>query len=97
MFVSKKHISLFFLVIFTCIKLAGLHEFMHSDSEKHHDCDICEFVITTNTTPFLATENFDFELQIALNFEDEIFYEYKSQFVQSKITSILFGRPPPTL
>lgn len=97
MFKYKAHISLLLLTIFLSIRLVGLHELTHSEDELSEECELCEVVISSNTTAFFSNENFDFEEQIALNFEDEIFYEYKSQFVQSKITSTLFGRPPPTV
>lgn len=93
----KQHTSLFFLAVFILVKLAGLHQFSHSESDEHHnDCDICEFVITANTTPFMANDSVAIEQPIANNFKTITYYSHAYFYSKSYLDTSLFSRPPPT-
>lgn len=91
----KQHISIVLLTIFVLIKLAGLHELTHSDNQQDNDCEICEYVVSSNKTPFVANEQFVFKQPVLHNYDKQLFYEYSYQFVQNQIDNNLFSRPPP--
>lgn len=94
---NKKHISLFFLAIFAFVKFVGLHEFAHSEEELFEDCELCEYVVTSNKVSFVANESFVFEQVILLNLIEELPYEYSYQFTNNQIDNSLFCRPPPVV
>lgn len=91
----KKHTSLFFLIFFISFKLLALHSLSHN-SEHPDNCDICEYIITSNTTPFLASSTALYKEFIQNNYNKQPFYIYSHQFTQTKIDSNIFYRPPPT-
>lgn len=92
----KQHISLFFLIFFISLKLVGLHEFTHAEEEYHDNCDICEYVITSNTTPVIICEKIIIEQPTQQIYNRFIFFEYGYLFTQNQIGTTLFCRPPPT-
>lgn len=93
---KKQYTSLLLLVLFIFIKTAGLHTILHSDDDLHSkECDLCEFVVVSNNTPFTASEQISFEEPVQHNYNKHIFYEYSFQFVQDQIEISLFSRPPP--
>lgn len=92
----KKYISFFFLTAFIFIKTVGLHAFIHSEDDFNNtECDICEFVITSNNSPYIASEQFSFEKPVQHNFDKQFFDEYSFQFTQNQLDTTLFCRPPP--
>lgn len=92
----KKYIGVLLLTIFVSLKLVSLHEFTHTD-EHDDDCEICEYVISLNTTPFTAIENISVENFILHNYNKQLFYEYTYKFAQNLVNTTLFCRPPPSL
>lgn len=93
---KKQYTSIFFLVLFIFIKTAGLHTILHSDDDLHSkECELCEFVVVSNDTPFTTDEQVSFEQPVQHHYNNHVFYEYTFQFVQDQIESSLFSRPPP--
>lgn len=94
----KNYISLFFLVFFIFIKTAGLHSISHSEeSIDDIECDVCEFVVSSNNTPVLSSEQVSFEPHLEHNYNKKVCFKYSFQFVQNQIESSLFSRPPPVV
>lgn len=56
---NKKHIAIFFLLVFVSMKLVGLHSLWHSNhTETHvHDCKICLYANDTLDQPFILINN----------------------------------------
>jgi hypothetical protein len=78
------------------IKTVGLHALSHSEEENiFSDCDVCEFVVTSDNSPFSPNEQISFEQPIQHYYNKQVFYEYAFQFVEDQIESSLFSRPPP--
>lgn len=98
MLTRKKHISLFFLTVFAFIKLVGLHEFTHSENELFEDCEVCEYIVTSNKIPFITSEQTVCKQQfIQHNFNKKVAYNYSYQFTKTLIDKRFYGRPPPTV
>lgn len=96
MFKYRKHIGLFFLAIFLVIKFAGIHEFMHSDNDEHtSDCEICEFVITSNATPFATSDTVTINEPVVENYKTISYYSYAYYYSKRYLDTSLFSRPPP--
>lgn len=94
---AKQHIAFLFLTFFILIKTVGLHTFVHSEEEeKDEHCEVCEYVITLNTTPFAQNQQILVEKLVQHNYNKQEFNEYSYQFIQTKIDNTLFCRPPPT-
>lgn len=94
----KKHIASFLLIFFISIKLIGLHALTHHHDDEHHeDCDICEFVFISNTTPVLTNATVLFEPLIQHSYNQQLFYEYSYFYTKIHTSGTLFGRPPPTV
>ncbi|CAM1344879.1 conserved hypothetical protein [Tenacibaculum amylolyticum] len=92
----KKHITLFYLVLFIGIKLVGLHILTHND-DHYDDCEICEYVITSNKT-HISTENFvSFEQQFFHDYNEQSFSTYSYAFITKYEHNELFSRPPPAI
>jgi hypothetical protein len=93
---KEQYISIFFLAFFIFIKTAGLHTILHSNDDlDSKECEICEFVDTSNNSPHVANEQISFEPYIQHNYNNKVFYKYTFQFVQNQIDTSLFSRPPP--
>lgn len=78
------------------MNIAGIHAFSHEDADHAEECELCEFVITTNQITIVA---FDYEStpyshEILL---EESNYSYSPSFSESHLNGISFGRPPPGL
>ena len=95
---NKQHIVLFFLIFFISLKLVGLHSLDHFEETGHvNDCDVCEYVLTSNEVPFLPEEPTIVELVIAHNYYKKEFTSYSYMYTQHYIYSSFFGRPPPSV
>ena len=95
---KEQYISLFFLVFFIFIKTAGLHTVLHSNDEiNNNECDICEFVVTSDNSSHTANKQIIFEPLALHNYNIKIFYKYNFQFVQNQVDTSLFSRPPPVV
>lgn len=98
MFKSKQYISLFFLVVFAFLKTSSLHALSHSDNDFNiDDCDICEFVVTSNDTPFTTDIQIEVTPIVIQNFNNQTSFYYNYLFSKNQLDSSLFCRPPPTL
>jgi len=94
----SKHIALFFLIFFISIKLVGLHSLKHFEESDHkNDCDICEYVITSNKVPSIIEEPAGLEAFVDHDHDKPSFSGYSYDFTQKYIDSCFFGRPPPTV
>lgn len=97
MYKRKQYISLFLLVFFMFIKTAGLHALSHSESDLTiDDCDLCEFVVTSNETPFNTTIQV-LSKPIITNYCNKPLPYYYYKFTQKEVNNTQFCRPPPTL
>lgn len=91
----RKHIALCCLIFFVGIKFIGLHALSHYDDIHYSDCEVCEYVVTSNKTSFIAEELITLELPFEHHFQKQLFYGYSYQFEQRQIDQALFSRPPP--
>lgn len=94
----KQHIALFFfLTFFIIIKFVGSHALVFHDDQHYEDCNLCEFIITSNSNP--VTIDYQILVEhptIQHNYNKQLFYDYSYKFVLNQITNTLFCRPPPT-
>lgn len=97
MYKNKQYISLFFLVFFMFIKTAGLHALSHSENDLNiNDCDLCEFIVTSNNNLFTDDNQVYDKPIINSNYCSYTSFYYNYLFSQDQIDSLLFSRPPPT-
>ena len=93
---KEKYISIIFLAFFIFIKTAGLHAVFHSNDDLNsNECEICEFVDTSNNSLHLESGQISFSTTIQHIYNKKVFYTYTFQFVQNQIDTSLFSRPPP--
>lgn len=93
-----KHIALFFLIFFIGIKFVGLHSLKHFEENDHkNDCDICEYIITSNKVPSVIDEPAGVEAFVIHSHSKSLFSSYSYDFTHSNIDSYFFGRPPPAV
>ena len=76
------------------IKVFSFHVFTHSEENHFKDCEICEYVISSNevsfsTNEFLKVEFLDYEFGI------KIFCNYRFLLEHKEINNFLSCRPPP--
>lgn len=94
----KKYVVLFFVTIFSILKLVNLHCYTHKiDHGEGKPCHICEFVLLTDSTPLLLNEAIVFDVL----FTNEKHYTplsyYPVTIVSKNIVQYFFSRPPPFL
>jgi hypothetical protein len=95
---KKQYISTVFLVFFIFIKTAGIHSITHANDDLNSlDCDICEFVETSNNTPFTSVSQTSFEQPHQQSYYSKTVHTYTFQYVQNTVNTALFGRPPPVV
>lgn len=94
---AKQHIAFIFLTFFILMKVVGLHTFVHSEGEKEEHCEVCEYVITSNSIPLTTNQQIVVEQTVQHSYNKQEFYEYSYQFIQNQIDNTLFCRPPPTV
>ena len=93
---KEQFISILFLIFFIFIKTVGVHSIAHANDDLNNlDCDICEFVETSNNTPFTSTSETSFEQPNQHTYYKKHVHTYTFQYVQNQIDTVLFGRPPP--
>lgn len=93
---SKQYIALFFLTVFIAIKAVGLHALTHSgENDEEHNCEVCEYVITTNKVPLIVSEIVVIEPLVHFICNKELFSEYSYIFTKTNAKNTLFCRPPP--
>lgn len=95
--VFKKHITLFYLILFIGIKFIDLHTYEHNDYESYEDCDICEYVESTDKTFYLVDGLYIAEQTKQQYFSQQFFNEYSYIFVEKYRNNSLFSRPPPVV
>ncbi len=79
------------------MKSAGLHALSHSENEiKINDCDLCEFVVTSSDNNFNTNNQVLFTCVVINNYNNEQAFFFNYLFIQKKINTNLFCRPPPT-
>ncbi|CAL2080054.1 conserved protein of unknown function [Tenacibaculum sp. 190524A02b] len=92
----KKHITIICLLLFISSKFLNIHILTHDLNDHNDDCEVCEFVITTNkvllTTDILLSYNLLISKQI---FSKNIISEYVCIVIINNKYNSLFGRPPP--
>lgn len=95
---KEQYISIFFLAFFIFIKTAGLHTALHSNDDLNsNECEICEFVDTSNDSSHIASEQVSFESLIQHNYNKNVFYKYTFHFTHNQVDTSLFSRPPPAV
>jgi len=93
---KEKYISILFLAFFIFIKTAGLHTVFHSNDDlDSNECEICEFVDTSNNGPHVASGQISFTPPTQHSYNKKVSCTYTFQFVQNQIDTALFSRPPP--
>ncbi|CAL2101247.1 conserved protein of unknown function [Tenacibaculum sp. 190130A14a] len=93
----KKHIALFYLILFIGVKFVDLHTYAHNDYESYEDCDLCEYVENGHNTYFLVDEVCDFEQLKQHAFNQQLPNGYAYTFEKSYVNNALFSRPPPMI
>lgn len=92
----KKYIIIFFVTIFSLLKLVNLHCYTHKvDHLDGKPCPICELVLLDNNTPLLLNQETVFYL-VSIKVQYYTKRTYYSLIILSKnVVSTLFSRPPP--
>ena len=91
--------ALFYLIFFISIKLIGLHSFTHIEEADHdNDCVYCHVIDNNKEASAIlvlneisATELYQHQFNL------QPFFEYDYTYTQTFLSTILFGRPPPTI
>ncbi|KJD34377.1 hypothetical protein PK35_00800 [Tamlana nanhaiensis] len=93
----KHRIALMLLILFASIKLTGLHELTHSDTD-HDTCVVCDIAVAVNVIPFLPVDGDVFRLEVQqFPNKTQNVETYTFVFVKNNIPNFLFSRPPPTV
>ncbi len=87
-----------FLLLFTSMKVAGLHalKHLHDDNSAKH-CTVCDFAVAPNYTPVLLSDS---DVEIPLQREEIVRLEraetYNFVYIAKFYPDQLFSRPPPS-
>lgn len=94
----KKYFVIFFVTIFSLLKLVNLHCYTHKvDHIDGKPCHVCELVLLDNNTPLLLSEEVLFVVLLIsiINYRKPIYYSLT--IVHKNIVKFFFSRPPPIL
>lgn len=93
----KQLISLFFVTLFLCSKVAGLHVLTHdtNDTDVQH-CEFCGLASVISFTPLLSADD-EAPSQIKILFSELKLKSATAQivFYNKPLESSCFTRPPP--
>lgn len=94
----KKYIVIFFVTIFSILKLVNLHCYTHKvDHIDGKPCPICELVLLDNNTPLLLSKEIIFSVVfVKAKYYIKTTY-YPLIILPKNIVNTLFSRPPPFL
>lgn len=94
----KKYFVIFFVTIFSLLKLVNLHCYTYKvDHIDGKPCHVCELVLLDNNTPLLLSEEVLFVVLLIsiINYRKPIYYSLT--IVHKNIVKYFFSRPPPIL
>lgn len=83
------------MLIFISIKVLSAPILFHSHDATTQDCELCEFVITTNEVNFLDGERIQFNPVVFFISKQHHVTLYTYIRVKEPLNKCIFGRPPP--
>lgn len=93
----KNTLSLFLLILFLGVKLAGLHVFLHYDKDQHAHCTICDHWVKADHSQKWLYPKADFSFKSP---EKQICSQPQNPFTKALLGDptihALFCRPPPS-
>ena len=87
----------FFLVLFIGAKALEYHPLSHSDDGPTDRCELCDYALLMESTPFSAPEPTIVEVPFIFPIEAEITLSFSYTLVSQEIEAGQFYRPPPAV
>ncbi|MEH6682350.1 MAG: hypothetical protein V7724_17535 [Sediminicola sp.] len=94
----KNSITYLFLVIFLCVKMAGLHVLTHTEDKDHIvNCALCDHALAHDQTPAILSDLSDTGLKRYVGMaHTELSRDYHFTNSGAIAKDQLFSRPPPS-
>ncbi len=83
------------MILFISIKMCSFHFLTHSETKHTNECDICEYIITSNEVFFTKNDLIQIEKPVNFYLNKQVCYAYSYQFEKHQELTQLFSRPPP--